>query len=410
MGMPVVMAGAAKRVIELPQNLFPMEQLREIHDPLHIRLLYLECDGKKQVFVSLELTSVREYEIDRLRLLLSEILKAEEERIWICVTHTFSAPHTRSVNALRDGTVRVKNEQLCGLIEEAVKASAAEALEKLEPAVIFCANGRSLVNINRDIETPAGWWTGKNAAGYSDRHLPVLCVESEDQKTRAVLYSHDMQSSQMKESDSVSADVAGAASSYIEHELPGCVALFCLGAAGDQTTGESLGSEAESMQAMAKETTRLGECLGGDVINALREKRPVEVTSFQRGECCIRCGRQKRPEKLHELKPVRAYEFEEDGSIETPVCIFTMGDIAIVGVQPELSSVTGNRIRTGSPYACTMALTMVNGGAKYMPDAQAYDRITYEAMNSSFVRGSAEKLEARTAELLNRLWKGEKEG
>jgi neutral ceramidase len=35
---------------------------------------------------------------------------------------------------------------------------------------------------------------------------------------------------------------------------------------------------------------------------------------------------------------------------------------------------------------------MVNGAAKYMPDAAAYDKITYEAMNSSYARGSAEAL------------------
>jgi neutral ceramidase len=37
---------------------------------------------------------------------------------------------------------------------------------------------------------------------------------------------------------------------------------------------------------------------------------------------------------------------------------------------------------------------MVNGAAKYMPDASAYDKITYEAMNSSYARGSAETLAA----------------
>ena len=38
-------------------------------------------------------------------------------------------------------------------------------------------------------------------------------------------------------------------------------------------------------------------------------------------------------------------------------------------------------------------LTMVNGAQKYLPSALAYDRITYEAMNSGFARGASEVLE-----------------
>jgi hypothetical protein len=37
-------------------------------------------------------------------------------------------------------------------------------------------------------------------------------------------------------------------------------------------------------------------------------------------------------------------------------------------------------------------LTMVNGAQKYLPSAEAYDRITYEAMNSGFARGADEML------------------
>ena len=33
---------------------------------------------------------------------------------------------------------------------------------------------------------------------------------------------------------------------------------------------------------------------------------------------------------------------------------------------------------------------MVNGAARYMPDADSYKKITYEAMNSSYRHGSAE--------------------
>ena len=37
---------------------------------------------------------------------------------------------------------------------------------------------------------------------------------------------------------------------------------------------------------------------------------------------------------------------------------------------------------------------MVNGAQKYLPSAEAYDRITYEAMNSGFARGADHALAA----------------
>ena len=75
----------------------------------------------------------------------------------------------------------------------------------------------------------------------------------------------------------------------------------------------------------------------------------------------------------------------------------------VSGFQPELSSVTAMDIRKQSPFPITMILTMVNGGAKYMPDQTSYDRITYEAMNSKFAKGSAEMLTEQIVKTLENI-------
>ena len=36
----------------------------------------------------------------------------------------------------------------------------------------------ALYNVNRDIETPEGWWLGVNPTGFSDRTVRVLSVRS----------------------------------------------------------------------------------------------------------------------------------------------------------------------------------------------------------------------------------------
>jgi neutral ceramidase len=62
--------------------------------------------------------------------------------------------------------------------------------------------------------------------------------------------------------------------------------------------------------------------------------------------------------------------------VAVPVVLIRLGDIALVGVQPELAAGIGVQIKAGSPFAGTMVATMVDGSAKYMPDAQSYDRFT----------------------------------
>ena len=43
-------------------------------------------------------------------------------------------------------------------------------------------------------------------------------------------------------------------------------------------------------------------------------------------------------------------------------------------------------------YIAVFFATLVNGGQKYLPAPDAYEKITYEAMNSGFAAGSHERL------------------
>lgn len=417
-----ICAAAAKREIQLTKELFPIERFCRIHDPVHARVLYLEQEEDKAALVSLELTSLREYEIKKLKKLLHEFLDVEENSIWICVTHTFSAPHTRSEKALKEETVRKKNEQLCQAIERAVTEAAEEVRLHLQPVTVHYANGSSDVNICRDMETPHGWWLGRSDKEYSDKHLPVIRFDSLEGDPVAVLYGYDMQSSVMDGSLTeegyglISSDVAGEASCQIEARHTGATALFLLGAAGDQSplykARQTVYREDGSIEEIDQQDNgfvhvrELGKKLAEDVMKTMLRMDRTQIDGIQRRQCSVMCGRQKRPEDIPIRKPVKNYVFERCGTVMTPVDLFCMGDIAMIGVQPELSSITGHEIKQISPYPLTMVVTMVNGGAKYMPDARAYERITYEAVNSDFCQGSAEKLRDHACMLVKECRKG----
>lgn len=85
----------------------------------------------------------------------------------------------------------------------------------------------------------------------------------------------------------------------------------------------------------------------------------------------MRLAAQDLPKQLSQLHPSTTYRYPVSGQdADAPYTVMVLGDLAIVGVQVELSANTGAWIRTHSPFAHTMVVTMVNGAAKYLPDAR----------------------------------------
>ena len=88
------------------------------------------------------------------------------------------------------------------------------------------------MNVNRDIETPAGWWLGSNPRGFADHTMPVLAIRDAGGEYVAVLATADVQSSVLDGSrDSegrrmASGDLFGFAAMSLERELGGVALLL----------------------------------------------------------------------------------------------------------------------------------------------------------------------------------------
>lgn len=402
-------AGAGKAEIRIPNKLFPLEKFSAVHDPLYIRVLLLES-GASFALVSVEMTSLRDYAVEEMRNTVAALTGLSSEQIWICVTHTFSAPHTRSQNALARGgaELRAKNQGLSDAINHALREAVVRAKATLQRVTIGYGIGHCQVNVSRDVETPQGWWLGQNEQGFSDHNLPVVRFDSaETSKTLAILYNYDVQSSIMDDSRlpdgtcPVTGDLTGAASSFVENAYgPDTTAIFLLGAAGDQAPKEQA-KRSVLTEAGAFETVdlgaqgfelcqKLGAELGRQIVQTSRDILTGDSQAAIQfaGATCL-CPGQKIMES-RPTHPVKQYVFEPQEPRESMAELVLMGDIALIGVKPELSSRTAHTLRQRSPFPLTMVGTMVNGGAKYMPEASAYDRITYEAMNSAYGKGAAE--------------------
>ena len=407
--------GAGRATIAMPPGILPLDGFGSVHDPLQARVLFLTTGGKRVAIAVIDQTSIFDSLVADLQAAIGKATATEPGDVVVIASHSFSAPHAFAPDHLPPGVSLSPAEQRRGAeYQAAILAAATAAAEQAarDPAPVrrLFLVGTSNVNVNRNRLSAQGWWLGGDDAGYSDKSVGVLVFEANDGRPVATLLNYAVQSSVMDHSlgadgsKSVTADLAGGAVADIEARRPGTVALFLTGAAGDQMPSYTARRNVYD-QSGAYRTIDIGD--RGHLLAELQGERLAD-SALQAAPTTISGGddrlgivhgamtldAQERPKDLRQIKPTHSYRFAPGGKVEAPFVLVRIGDTAIVGVQAELSAVTGAYIRGHSPFAHTMVVTMVNGAAKYMPDADAYRRITYEAMNSSFGPGSAETFAA----------------
>ena len=378
--------GAGKAIIDL-EGVLPHDGFAGVHDDLCMRTLAFENeDGSRCCLLSAEETSLRDDA--NLRAAAATTIGCAEDAVWISVTHTFSAPHVRTPGHLSDDAARVRNELFAKRLEKATRNACKQAVASLLPAHFAIASGPCSVNANRDVETPEGWWLGVNPDGFSDRTVRVLSIRSavDSERVIATVFTADVQSSVVQGLHDangellVSGDLAGAAMRRLEGELGG-TAIFLTGAAGDQAPCV-VGTGA---------LPELSNKLATEVVSALGHAEELKAESLRLSSDTVSLPGQRRAD-FATLAPRLNYDFEPSDPELTIVYLARLGRLVVAGIQPEVESRFGARLRDAAPHPFEL-VTLINGAQKYLPGIDAYDRVTYEAMNSGFARGAEELLE-----------------
>jgi len=120
-------------------------------------------------------------------------------------------------------------EQLVGQICEVI----AQATQQLQPATLGYSHARCGFAMNRRLPGSNGFQNSPYPDGPVDHEVPVLRVESTENRLIAILFGyacHNTSTSLMQ----FNADYAGFAQAEIEARHPGTVALFLMGCGGDQ--------------------------------------------------------------------------------------------------------------------------------------------------------------------------------
>jgi neutral ceramidase len=435
-------AGAGKSDIQTSPDMWPVDGFTSQHDPLAVRVLLMDDGSLRTAIVVIDQTSISDGAIARDKATLTKLADVPADNTIVVASHTFSAPHVNggapgggnggpgggpgvvlgasggrnSAPALSPGTIAFAKA-----IDAALEAAVTQAKNSLQPARVGFGVGASDVSVNRDVPTPQGWWLGGDPAGFSDKSLPVVRIDSIDGKPLAVLINEAVQSSIMDHSENangskpVTADIAGAATRFVEEQYGGgTVAIFLVGAAGDQApifqgnryvlSKDGSTTRVDIHEAGFTLVDLIGERLGSETlqvsegIKATATPTPTLQVWRRTLKVLSQVGSKGLP-----TGPVMSYEYQQGPEIDVPVVLMRIGDIALVGLQAELAASVGAQLKANSPFPHTIVVTMVDGGAKYMPDSKSYERFTYEARNSRYARGAAEMTASGVDDLLRQM-------
>ena len=272
------------------------------------------------------------------------------------------------------------------------------------------------MNVNRDVETPFGWWVNLNPEGPSDKTLHIVRFNKADGSPLAILVNYALKpcaidNSQMRENQRlISSDVPGLACRIAEEKL-GAPCLFFMSAAGDQVPKDQAMLEYVDAEGKVQRDDRgveyglklveqYGPVLAETIVATAKKVScaPLEQ-ELRRSGCSFRWGAKGRTQ----MQPRKSAEYVAEREVEVTSDILILGELAFVAVKPEVNVITEKQLQEQSPFKVTLLFSMVNGGLKYMPDALSYERCTWESQSAMLMPGAAEKWVEETVSSLREL-------
>lgn len=398
-------AGAGVSKLIFPDHYFPSDGFAGIHDPMRCKALLLEQNGVRGGIITLELPSVRPWELtEELRAFAARELQVPADNLWLVMTHDLSAPHVPPDEPKR--TLHMN------MLYSAIREAAAKAASEMTPVSVSFAEASCGINVNRDLESRDGWWVGIGGAGPSDHTLSLLRFDREDGQPAAVLYSYAIKSSVLETVTMpdgkryASGDVTGEAGAKAEAALH-CPVLFVMGAAGDQVPrqkGSHLVLDSEKRfvsvnhgEAAYEMLDKLSDELAESILIASDRSRGQTFTprlSFLHD--AVSCPAKKPYPKTLPPPPVQRYVYENDGEQVLEIWMISFGEIVIIGVRPEIPTPIFASLRKRASSPKLMLATLVNGGQGYIATDTDLARFTYPGLNSPF-RSGADELFVQTA-------------
>src|SRR6266700_5795488 len=384
---PVMLAGYASRK-ELSQG---------VHDPLFARAVAFEQNHERLVLVAIDNCGFYNSTADPLRRAVLAASGLKPSELFLCATHTHSAPALGLDNQKSHSNNVQYTQWLEGKLVDVVR----QALEHLGPVEIGVGSGSSPVGANRrevvnDKEGKPKVILGRNPSLMTDREVQVLkLIRPEAPSIAGVIFAYNTHSTALGPgNNSVSGDVHGLAAQFLENYYgPTVTAAGFAGASGNIDPWYRVLSGFKTNNGWIPEPILLGTLLGEEVVHVINGigtgmTNAIVKTAFKTINVPDKTGDE---------------ESTTGATAEMNITVGRLGELAFVGWGGEVFNEIGKRVKEKSPFRHTFVLTHCNGAAGYLPTQASYADGGYEVESSHFAPGADEVLIRETLGLLNKL-------
>jgi hypothetical protein len=362
-----IRAGAAKVNITPSPDALP-EGYNSIHDSLYARAVVIDNGATSAVLVSIDNGFLNEAIWENVTNDIKEKIGIPVENIYLCPTHTHSAPMLRMPpsTSTPDAQGNSITSGYISLIEKALVDVVRKAKSNLQPARIGYGTGTSYHNVNRDVIDPETrlWSQGPNYDGVTDHTVYVVKIEAASGELIGVFINFAMHANWMYMSGVISAGLPGGVSKYIEDYYKNfynsdVVALWSMGAAGDQNPlyfgGLRLPANATEQQVNAAFARRVaminsfGQIMGEEVIRVLQQtKRLNDEIRIYGSQKIVTCpGRTRTDTDNRQGKPGT---YTDGDPVNIKLSLLILGDIALTGVNSEVLILSLNEYKESRPW------------------------------------------------------------
>lgn len=188
--------------------------------------------GAKFVLVTLDLIGVPKAVREGVEQEAAARHGLDRASILLNASHTHSGPAPYAYSVPNEAFAR-KGEEYGRFLQAKILEAIGGALAKSEPARLSYTHARAGFAMNRRLPVGKDIRNSPNPDGPVDHDVPVLRITGADGKIKAVVFGYACHNT-VTGFYTINGDYAGFAQEYLEEAHPGAVAMFVMGAAGDQ--------------------------------------------------------------------------------------------------------------------------------------------------------------------------------
>jgi len=381
-----------------------------VQDPLFVKAIVLESEGKRLAYVILDLIALGREDGDRCVEKASRLSGIPADSIvWAC-THTHTGPYTGPIFGLEESGI---DKQWLASLPDAFARAVAEADTRKKPAsmsvmrsfVVGIADNRRITFKNgRAINTwnlaAAGEDLGQSVGseGPVDPELGILAFDDTKGRLLAVLFQYTLHTN-LNFGKYLSADYPGVVYAKLRERFgPNTVTLFVPGACAN-------------INSWGYSYRQVGETISAAIIAKLDKRKPiagaVKLASLKRDidieyrdlsadqEERIKAAffaEKDRDVFRRELEVMRKQGFTK---ARTVLQAWRIGDVGFASLPGELFVEWGLKIKRESPFTWTFPVTLAGDYQGYLVTEEAWKAGGYE----SLIARSAKPAPAAVAEM-----------